>query len=40
VIQQINWEVLHVAVIRHPTAEWLAQQILESVFGIEGRLDL
>jgi transposase InsO family protein len=30
VIQHINREVLHVAVTRHPTAEWLAQQILES----------
>ena len=30
VIQHINREVLHVAVTRHPTAEWLAQQIIES----------
>ena len=30
VIQHINREVLHVAVTRHPTAEWQAQQILES----------
>jgi transposase InsO family protein len=28
--QHINREVLHVVVTRHPTAEWLAQQILES----------
>jgi|SRR6516225_10784825 len=30
VIQHINREVLHVAATRHPTAEWLARQILES----------
>jgi putative transposase len=30
VIKHTNREVLHVAVTRHPTAEWLAQQILES----------
>jgi len=30
VIQHINREILHVAVTRHPTGEWLAQQILES----------
>ena len=30
VIQHINREVLHVAVTRHPTSEWLAQQFLES----------
>jgi putative transposase len=30
VIQHANREVLHVAITRHPTTEWLAQQILES----------
>src|SRR5215471_19192043 len=30
VVRHLNREILHVAVTRHPTAEWLAQQILES----------
>jgi transposase InsO family protein len=29
-LSHINREVLHIAVTRHPTADWLAQQIVES----------